>query len=151
MQAHREAEGNLYDLGLTDPANESRNKILLNANGQFKPLFCRHCAQPKCVAACMSGALTKNPDTGFVRYDADKCGSCFMCVMSCSFGVPKPDAATRTRVVKCDFCVNDNDEPNCVKRCPSGTITVEAYPREACCATAQGHSANELQANEREV
>ena len=27
--------------------------------------------------------MHKNPDTGFVEYDRDKCASCYMCVMAC--------------------------------------------------------------------
>ena len=62
MQAHRETQGTVYDLDLTDPRNESRNRILKDADGQYKPLFCRHCDDPKCVESCMSGALYKDPE-----------------------------------------------------------------------------------------
>jgi len=75
--------------------------------------------------SCMSGALTKDPKTGLVSYDETKCGSCFMCVMNCPFGVLKADTATRTKVVKCDFCLQDGAEPNCVKACPKQAIYVE--------------------------
>ncbi len=34
MQAHRETEGTVYDLDLTDTHNESRNHILKDADGQ---------------------------------------------------------------------------------------------------------------------
>ena len=39
MQAHRENPGTIYDLDLGDPKNESRNRILKDAKGQYKPLF----------------------------------------------------------------------------------------------------------------
>lgn len=126
MQAHRpDGSGTVYDLDLTDPANESRNAILLNREKRYIPLFCRHCDKPECVASCMSGALTKDPVTGHVRYNADQCGACFMCVMNCPYGVPKPDRATRMAVIKCDFCIGDNEEPNCVKSCPKKAIYIE--------------------------
>ena len=125
MHAHANCDaGSLYSLNLTDTANESRNTILLNGKGEFKPLFCRHCAQPECAKSCMSGALTKDYESGFVRYDANKCGSCFMCVMNCPFGVLKPDRATKTTIVKCDFCAQNGDDPSCVKACRSGAIYV---------------------------
>ena len=39
MQAHRKEPGTIYDLDLTDPANESRNFILKDSQGNYKPLF----------------------------------------------------------------------------------------------------------------
>ena len=35
----------------------------------YTPIFCRHCDQPECVMSCMSGALSKDPETGHVQYD----------------------------------------------------------------------------------
>lgn len=125
MQAHREGPGTIYDLDLTDIRNESRNHIEKVADGTYRPVFYRHCDTPECVMSCMSGALTKDPETGHVCYDEEKCGSCFMCVMNCPYGVLKADTATRTKVIKCDFCENDGGEPNCVKSCPKKAIYVE--------------------------
>jgi carbon-monoxide dehydrogenase iron sulfur subunit len=125
MQAHREKPGSVYDLDLLDKANESRNVIRLDGRGGYLPIFCRHCAEPDCVAACMSGALRKDPLTGHVQYDADRCGKCFMCVMNCPYGNIKPDVLTGTRIVKCDFCKQDDENPNCVKSCPRKAIHVE--------------------------
>ena len=61
MQAHRETPGTIYDLDLTDPKNESRNFILKDSGGHYRPVFCRHCDEPECVNSCMSGALCKDP------------------------------------------------------------------------------------------
>ena len=124
MQAHR-SEGTVYDLDLTDQQLESRNTILLNSQMKYIPLFCRHCAKPECVSSCMSGAMVKDATTGHVKYNRDKCGQCFMCVMNCPFGVLKPDNATNSYVVKCDFCLDHGTDPNCVKMCPTKAIYVE--------------------------
>ena len=124
MQAHRKTPGTVYDLDLTNPENESRNFIYQAADGTYRPIFC-HCDEPECVLSCMSGALKKDPDSGLVTYDENRCGSCFMCVMNCPFGVLKPDRVTKTKVIKCDFCARDGGEPNCVKSCPKGAIHVE--------------------------
>ena len=97
MQAHRKTPGTIYDLDLTDPENESRNYILKGDDGTYRPLFCRHCDEPECVMSCMSGALQKDPETGIVTYDETKCGSCFMCVMNCPFGVLEPDRMTKKK------------------------------------------------------
>jgi carbon-monoxide dehydrogenase iron sulfur subunit len=76
----------------------------------------------------MSGALTKDPDSGHVFYDEEKCGTCFMCVMSCPYSVLKPDRVTQSKVIKCDFCRNDEAGPSCVRMCPNKAIHVEEVP-----------------------
>ncbi len=126
MDAHR-ADGvsDIYSVDLSDPANESRNFILRGRDGKYKPVFCRHCDEPMCAGSCMSGALRKDEESGLVLYDEAKCGSCFMCVMNCPFGVPKPDRTSRTKVIKCDFCTSRDGEPSCVKACPKKAIWVE--------------------------
>ena len=123
MQAHDPNSPNVYFLDLTNPENESRNYILGNDSG-YIPIFCRHCSDPECVNACMSGALSKNSETGLVEYDEQKCASCYMCVMNCSFGVLKPDNLTAKKIIKCDFCKEKDYDPNCVKSCPTKAITV---------------------------
>jgi carbon-monoxide dehydrogenase iron sulfur subunit len=125
MQAHRAIPGTVYDLDLTDIRNESRNHIVSDGKGAYHPIFCRHCDLPECVMSCMSGALSKDVETGLVMYDENKCGSCFMCVMNCPYGVLKPDTETHLKVIKCDFCINSGGEPSCVKSCPKKAIFVE--------------------------
>jgi carbon-monoxide dehydrogenase iron sulfur subunit len=125
MQAHREDDGDIYTLNLNDPRNESRNQILHDSAGKYVPIFCRHCSDPECVMSCMSGALSKDPESGHVFYDENKCAACFMCVMNCPYGVLKPDGVSRKKVIKCDFCRNDESGPNCVRMCPNAAIHVE--------------------------
>ena len=124
MQAHT-PDSTIYNLNLTDPQIESRNKIRLDSHLNYIPIFCRHCDKPECVTACMSGAMSKDAASGHVRYDIVRCGQCFMCVMSCLYGVLKPDRASRSYVVRCDFCIDNNEGPNCVQMCPKKAIYVE--------------------------
>ncbi|MDR1252614.1 MAG: 4Fe-4S dicluster domain-containing protein [Treponema sp.] len=125
MQAHRATPGTLYDLDLLDPANEARHAIVADGKGGYFPIFCRHCSVPDCVGACMSGALCKDPETGHVQYDEKRCGVCFMCVMSCPYGNVKPDKVARKKILKCDFCKDDPEGPNCVRSCPKKAIHIE--------------------------
>ena len=129
MQAHRKSlngsRGTVYDLDLLSLKNEARHTIVNDGSGGYIPVFCRHCAVPDCVGACMSGALKKDSDTGHVQYEEKRCGACFMCVMSCPYGNVRPDKASRLKIIKCDFCKDDNEEPNCVKSCPKKAIYVE--------------------------
>ena len=124
MESHRQDGGKgLYTLDLTDPVNQSRNRIISDGKGGYRPIFCRHCDSPDCANTCMSGALEKNLETGLVTYDQDKCADCFMCVMNCRYGVPavSPD---RTRIIKCDFCAHLPEGPACVRACPKKAIEV---------------------------
>jgi carbon-monoxide dehydrogenase iron sulfur subunit len=125
MQSHRRDEGDVYTLNLTDLENESRNFMKFDHKVRVVTIFFRHCAKPECVMSCMSGAMVKDEETGLVSYDEEKCGSCFMCVMNCPFGVLKPDRKTNTKVIRCDFCKDDPEGPNCVRQCPTKAIYVK--------------------------
>lgn len=120
MAGHSKTGVSIDDLDMEDADNASRNSIRVDSEGRYAPIFCRHCDEPECALTCITGAMHKNEVTGIVQYDADKCAACFMCVMSCPFGVLKPNAG-HTAVVKCDFCDGD---PRCVKECPKHAITV---------------------------
>ena len=48
----------------------------------YVPVACQHCENPACVKVCPVGATYKDPETGVVRQDYDKCIGCRMC-MSC--------------------------------------------------------------------
>lgn len=45
---------------------------------------CQHCENPACVKVCPVGATYKDPETGVVRQDYDKCIGCRMCCITCS-------------------------------------------------------------------
>lgn len=128
MVEHDASSETLLDLQLSDPANESRCRISFNENFQPTPIFCRHCDEPECVTACMSGAMTKT-ETGVVTYNEEQCAACFMCVMACPFGVLSQSQQPQGKILKCEFCV-EQEVPRCVANCPTGAITVqEVTPR----------------------
>jgi carbon-monoxide dehydrogenase iron sulfur subunit len=89
--------------------------------GMSFPLQCRHCEDPKCVQACMSGAMYVDKDTGLVTNVQERCVGCWMCVMMCPFGSITQDRAQKI-AVKCDRCV-DIDFPFCVTACPTKAIS----------------------------
>jgi ferredoxin len=37
---------------------------------------CKHCVEPPCAVSCPEGAITKDPKTGIVLHDKDKCNGC---------------------------------------------------------------------------
>lgn len=82
-------------------------------------LGCNHCADPKCVKNCPTGALSKRDKDGVVLHDKGKCIGCKMCMWSCPYGAPqyKEDEG---KVGKCDLCVDlleKGEEPACVTAC----------------------------------
>ena len=96
------------------------------------PNVCRHCHEALCVSACMSGCMQKDPVTGIVTNmgHEQQCVGCWMCIMSCPFGVifPAQDVAVVggspfAQALKCDFCP-DRDTPACVAGCPNLAIEV---------------------------
>ncbi|NLY66554.1 MAG: 4Fe-4S dicluster domain-containing protein [Tissierellia bacterium] len=121
MVEHNKKGKSIYDLDLEDMANESRNHVEVDYENRPAPIICRHCEDPECVTTCMSGAMTKNEETGLVEYDKDKCASCFMCVMSCPYGVLKADRINNEVIMKCDMCSN-REVPRCVEFCPTRAL-----------------------------
>jgi len=81
---------------------------------------CRHCAEPTCVYACLTGALRRDPDSGIVTVDMDKCMGCWTCILVCPLGAIKQDALRR-KVAKCDLCMG-KDVPACVANCPNEAL-----------------------------
>lgn len=123
MDAHREP-GDGSVLNAADPKNPPRNRVEQRRK-KYYPVFCRCCSDPDCVNACMSGAIEKDCGTGLITYDEKKCAKCFMCVMACRYGHPRPSAGFH-RVVRCDFCRDTKaQEPQCVKACPVKAIVVQ--------------------------
>ena len=105
---------------------DSRSRITLSSEKKYAPIFCRHCDKPECVYTCMTGAMKKNTETGFVEYDKNQCASCYMCIMACPYGVLKADAEKQKEIMKCDMCESTKSgNPQCVANCPMAAITLE--------------------------
>jgi carbon-monoxide dehydrogenase iron sulfur subunit len=82
-------------------------------------LQCRHCQKPKCVKACISGAMYKTED-GIVKNNKDKCVACLSCVLICPYGAVRKSKEGKS-VSKCDLCI-EVGTPQCVLHCPNDAI-----------------------------
>ena len=92
------------------------------SNGICFAVSCRHCEEPLCVRACITGALSQND--GLITIDADKCVGCYTCVLSCPYGAIMPGEGHA--VQKCELCTkNACGEPACVAGCPNHAIVFE--------------------------
>lgn len=92
------------------------------ADGICFAVSCRHCEDPLCVKACITGALTQH--NGLISIDSGKCVGCFTCILSCPYGAIVPGEGTA--VQKCELCAQTtNGEPACVASCPNRAIVFE--------------------------
>ena len=105
-------------------AEDTRSRITIYSNRKYAHIFCRHCDRPECDYTCMTGAMSKNKETGLVEYDKNRCASCYMCIMACPYGVLKADKRRQKEIMKCDAC-KDKGSPQCVAKCPMAAITLE--------------------------
>lgn len=92
---------------------------------------CRHCDEPLCVSACITGALRKDPATGVVTIDEDQCVACGTCIVACPFGAVEEGPSEpehRHRILKCDLCAGTGGPPACVSHCPNDALVYEGRP-----------------------
>ncbi len=93
---------------------KSRIKIVKwEDRGIYVPLVCRHCEDAKCIKACPTKALYREPNINAVLIDEEKCMGCKMCITACPFGAISfnPDSK---KIIKCDLCGGD---PQCIQFC----------------------------------
>lgn len=91
---------------------------------------CRHCDEPECVRACISGAMTKDPVSGIVSCELSKCVGCLSCVLACpNNGVHPGMIGGSKKAIKCDLC-RHLEGPACVEHCPNRALIFVAE-REA--------------------
>ncbi len=115
--------------------------VFPNTRMGYITLACQHCENPACVKVCPVGATYKDPETGIVHQDPEKCIGCRMCMAACpyngvrSFNWEEPkfhvghavgDAAAFTHqkhtVEKCTMCYHrlaKGEQPMCVTVCLS--------------------------------
>lgn len=80
---------------------------------------CNHCADPKCVKGCPTGAMHIASD-GTVQHDADKCIGCRYCTWNCPYDAIRFNEKMGI-IQKCDGCKDLRDQgenPACVDACP---------------------------------
>lgn len=100
----------------------TRSRIRVFANemqGEFLPVFCRHCEDPPCAAVCPVEAIERDEARGVVVLDEQECIDCEECVAACPYeGAAWHDQMQK--VLRCDRCDGD---PECVKFCFSQALT----------------------------
>jgi len=85
---------------------------------------CRHCDEPHCLKACITGAMYRDEESGAILNDAERCVGCWTCIVACPYGGIFRDESKSKVVAKCDYCLDQGD-PACVKNCPNGALKIE--------------------------
>ncbi|MCX8173250.1 MAG: 4Fe-4S dicluster domain-containing protein [Thermoplasmata archaeon] len=87
----------------------ARVEVIREKSGRDCINACRNCKNPKCMAACKSGAISIVD--GKVLIDERKCTGGGECIPACPFGAIKLHPLKK-KAIKCDFC------GKCVEFCP---------------------------------
>jgi len=104
---------------------KAQSRLVVEQKGyQSFALQCRHCEDAPCLDACMTGAMRRDPKTGAVICDEERCVGCWMCIMVCPFGVIARNTEGKKVASKCDLC-NGETTPVCVLHCPNEAIVYE--------------------------
>ena len=105
-------------------------RIRVERNGEVCfSVQCRHCAEPWCVYSCLTGAMHKDPASGVVTVDTEKCAGCWTCIVACPCGALVKDTNNKV-VAKCDLCAGQ-DVPVCVANCPNEALVLSVDGGEA--------------------
>lgn len=81
---------------------------------------CQHCDDAPCALACLTGAITRDPASGMVEVDEDRCAGCWTCILVCPFGAIRQDKE-RGKTIRCDLC-RGAEIPACVTNCPNEAL-----------------------------
>jgi Fe-S-cluster-containing hydrogenase component 2 len=117
----------LSHTGSCNPARSRVNVVKMILDVHCIPMMCQQCEEPACAMSCPSGAIYRNPLTGAMETDRDKCIVCRMCVAICPFGGTGVDPVEGS-VIRCDLC---NGAPLCAEVCPQGAIVFIEEERHA--------------------
>ena len=130
--AHSQAKST-FAATLEDPRPRPRIHVGAGLYNQGFPNRCRHCDPAPCLGACLPGAIFRDPASGTVLINPDRCINCGSCAMACPFGVlrfhqDRVAPPGKTVAVKCDNCDERRSRgliPACVEVCKSGALTYE--------------------------
>lgn len=108
----------LTHFGTINPG-KSRIKITrLENKGINIPTICTQCSKAACIEACPTEALSKDPKTGAIKLEKEKCTLCRKCIHACPQGAVSIHP-TDEYVLICDLC---HGRPKCVENCPEGAL-----------------------------
>jgi Fe-S-cluster-containing dehydrogenase component/DMSO reductase anchor subunit len=87
-------------------------------------LACNHCETAICLYGCPTSAFTREPNSGAVIIDEEKCIGCKYCKWNCPYDSPKYNEIQKT-IGKCNLChslLREGYLPACTTACPTGAL-----------------------------
>ena len=87
-------------------------------------MACNHCETASCLNGCPAKALYRDPETGSVIVNEERCLGCKYCTWNCPYDAPKYDRDKKI-VEKCNQCylnIKDGFDPACTTACPTGAL-----------------------------
>ncbi len=95
----------------------------------FLTVTCQQCERPACLRACpvYPKAISKDPVTGVVAINENRCTGCGECALSCPYGAIGYNAEQH-HAVKCDLCADRRTRqlgPACASVCPTRAISFD--------------------------
>jgi NAD(P)H-nitrite reductase large subunit/Fe-S-cluster-containing dehydrogenase component len=130
------SESGQLETAIAEALPPKRRVTLAAGKDGIEALRCEQCDEPLCAFSCKSGALHRDPISGWIALEESRCVGCFMCMMVCPHGI-RPDPAT-DRVVRCDVC-RGRAIPACVAACPTGALATEPPPARPLHGDFRGH------------
>ena len=99
----------------------------LPARLDFLTVTCQQCERPACLRACPvhPKAISKDPLTGVVSVNENRCTGCGECALACPYGAIGYNAEQH-HAVKCDLCADRRARdlgPACASVCPTRAIS----------------------------
>jgi NAD(P)H-nitrite reductase large subunit/Fe-S-cluster-containing dehydrogenase component len=130
------SESGQLETAIAEELPPRRRVTIAAVKDGIEALRCEQCAEPLCAFSCKSGALHRDPISGWIALEESRCVGCFMCMMVCPHGI-RPDPAT-DHVVRCDVC-RDREIPACVAACPTGALATGVPPPRPAPGDFKGH------------
>lgn len=96
-------------------------------------LACSHCDTPACLLGCPAAAYSRDPATGAVLLDQERCIGCRYCSWVCPYDAPRFDSVLGV-MSKCTFCserLAAGGQPACTQACPTSALRFGTRPPTA--------------------
>ncbi len=87
-------------------------------------LACNHCDTAVCLEGCPTASYVREPVTGAIILDENRCIGCKYCLWNCPYDAPKFNIEKRI-IGKCNLCYSgliDGRLPACTTACPTGAL-----------------------------
>jgi Fe-S-cluster-containing dehydrogenase component len=93
-------------------------------------MACNHCEKPVCLEGCPAGSYSREPVTGGIIADENKCIGCSYCEWNCPYEALKINLR-KGIIEKCNLCygrLSEGLEPACTSACPTGALCYGTIP-----------------------